>query len=54
MNLMTEWKARRENIGLRYQISTLHIIKIKDYQDKKQLFYFNISCENFLPTPHVG
>ena len=42
MNLMTEWKARRENIGLRYQISTLHIIKIKDYQDKKQLFYFNI------------
>ena len=39
---MTEWKARQENIGLRYQISTLHIIKIKDYQDKKQLFYFNI------------
>ena len=42
MNLMTEWKARQENVGLRYQISTLHIIKIKDYQDKKQLFYFNI------------
>lgn len=39
---MTEWKARQENIGLRYQISTLHIIKIKDYRDKKQLFYFNI------------
>ena len=42
MYLMTEWKARRENIGLRYQFSTLHIVKIKDYQDKKQLFHSNI------------